>query len=109
MSLVYTWQFPQLDVVFDEDGMQDVVKTINWVLNAQDGEYTTYCYGSVNVGKPDPQSFVPYQQLSEAEVQAWTEQALGADQVDKLKSMLAVEIENKKAPKSGPLPPPWAA
>lgn len=108
MSIVYTWQFPALDVVFDDNGMQDVVTAINWVLNAQDGNYNASCYGASQVGKPDPQSFIPYQQLTEAEVQAWTESALGQEQVDKYKVMLAQQIEDQKAPKSGPLPPPWA-
>jgi len=108
MSLVYTWQFPTLDVVYDEDGMTDVVQTIHWILNAQDGDYAASCYGTVSVGKPDPQSFIPYQQLTEAEVQAWTESALGEEQVDSYKVSLANQIEAQKAPKSGPLPPPWA-
>jgi hypothetical protein len=109
MSLVYTWQFPTLDVVYDEDGMTDVVQTIHWVLMAQDGEYTASYYGTVGVGAPDPQSFIPYSQLTEAEVQAWTESAMGEEQVAEYKTGLAQQIEAQKAPKSGPLPPPWAA
>lgn len=104
----YTWQFPSLDVVFDEDGMQDVVQTIHWILNAQDGDYAASCYGTVGVGKPDPQSFIPYQDLTKAKVEAWTEQAIGEEQVDQYKASLAGQIEAQKAPKSGPLPPPWA-
>jgi hypothetical protein len=109
MSLEYVWSFPQLNVVFDEDGMEDVVTHINWVLTAVDGDYSVYCYGVVGVGAPDPQSFIPYQQLTEAEVQAWTEQALGQEQVDAYKANLAAQINEQINPKSGPLPPPWAA
>ena len=108
MSLVYTWQFASLDVVFDKDGMQDVVQTIHWILKAQDGDYVSSCYGTVGVGKPDSQSFTPYQQLTEAEVQAWTEQAMGQERVDQYKTDLAGKIEEQKAPKRGPLPMPWA-
>lgn len=107
MSLVYTWQFPELDVIYDEDGMHDVVNIINWVLIAQDDQYSASAYGTVKVGKPDPQAFIPYQQLTEPEVQAWTEQAMGQVELDNLKIALAQQIEAQKAPKGGPLPPPW--
>ena len=109
MAIEYIWNFPQLNVVFDEDGMKDVVRSIDWVLGAQDGEYKTSCYGAVTVGKPNPQSFIPYQQLTQAEVQEWVEQVMGEEQVAEYKASLALQIEAQKAPKSGPLPPPWAA
>jgi hypothetical protein len=109
MAIQYTWVFPQLEVVYDEDGMQNVVNIINWKLIAQDGQYTASCYGTQRVGKPDPQAFIPYQQLTQAEVQSWTEQAMGQTEVDNYKFVLAERIEEQKNPKEGPLPPPWSA
>ena len=109
MSIVYTWQFPQLDVVYDEGGMQNVVKTINWILIAKDGDYAASCYGTAGVGAPNPQSFIHYQQLTEAEVQAWTEESLGAEQVESYKTNLSYQIEQQKSPTNGNLPPPWTA
>jgi hypothetical protein len=109
MSIVYTWQFPNLDVIYNEDGMQDVVDTIYWVLLAQDEQYSYSAYGTVKVGKPNSENFIPYQQLTQEEIQSWTEQILGQERVDELKVTLARQIEEKKNPKGGTLPPPWGS
>lgn len=107
MALTYTWQFPTLDVVFDEVGMQNVVNVVHWVLVAQDEQYTQSAYGTVKVGAPDPQSFTPYEQLTKAEIESWVEQTMGQQELDKIKVALAQKIEDKKNPKVGPLLPPW--
>ena len=103
----YTWGFPVLGVVYNEDNMQNVIQTVNWTLTATDGDYTASCYGSVGLPAPSPASFTPYDQVTEAQVQEWTEEALGAEQVASMKSGLAGQIEAQKNPTGGNLPPPW--
>ena len=107
MATTYTWGFPQLGVVYDEDGMMNVIQTVNWTLTATDGDYSAYCYGSVGLSAPSPATFTPYEDVTEAQVQAWTEEALGAEQVDAYKTNLANQIEAQKNPTGGNLPPPW--
>lgn len=103
----YTWGFPVLGVVYNEDGMMNVIQTVNWTLTATDGDYTASCYGSVGLPAPSPASFTPYEDVTEAQVQAWTIEALGAEQVASMESGLAGQIEAQKNPTGGNLPPPW--
>lgn len=108
MPTTYTWSFPQLDVVPSEDGLTDVVQTIHWRLDAVDGQYSAGAYGTVTVGPPDPQSFIPYDQLTEAEVQQWTVDTLGAEQVAQMEASLQTQIDNQINPPIVPMSPPWA-
>jgi len=104
----YTWGFPVLGVTFSEDSLTNVISTVNWTLTATEDAYTSYVYGSVGLTAPSPATFTPYDQVTEAQVQAWTEEALGAEQVEKYKANLAAQIETQKNPPTGNLPPPWA-
>lgn len=103
----YTWGFPALNVVFSEDNLSNVIQSVSWTLTATDAEYSANCYGSIGLGSPNPASFTPYEQVTEAQVQSWTIEALGQERVDSLMANLAEQIEQQKNPTSGNLPPPW--
>jgi len=105
----YTWSYPALGVVYNEDTLTDVVQTINWVLTATDGEYSASCYGSITLGAPNPEDFTPYSELTQEQVTAWTIEVLGEEQVQSYQESLAGQIEAQKNPTSGNMAPPWGA
>ena len=107
MATTYTWNFPALDVVFNEENMQNVVQTAHWIYSATDGEYSASQYGSVGLPVPSPEDFIPYDSLTEQIVEGWVVAALGQEQVDSMTKSLADNIESQKNPTSGQLPPPW--
>lgn len=108
MAITYTWSFPTLDVVYHEGMMQNVVQVAHWVYTAVDGDYTASFCDTVSLAPPSVESFIPYDDLTEAEVQSWVEQALGEETIASMQFNLAGQIESQKNPKGGPLPPPWA-
>jgi hypothetical protein len=102
----YTWSFPQFDVAKAEDGLTDVVKTIHWRYDAQDGVFSAGAYGSVGLGQPDPDAFVPYTQIT-AE---WAIACVTAQiNLEDAKAALEKQIENQKNPPVVPMVPPFAA
>lgn len=104
MAIVYSWQFPQFDVVPSEDGLTDVVQTIHWRYNAVDGGYSASAYGTVGLGAPNPTDFIPYDQLTEQ----WTIDAVSASlDVPALQANLAKQIENQINPPIVPMAPPF--
>ena len=104
MAIVYTWSFPQFDVVKSEDGLTDVVKTIHWIYTAIDGSYSANNYGTVTLGPPNPTDFIPYDQLTEQ----WTIDAVSASvDVPAMQARLAVNIEDQKNPPIVPMAPPF--
>jgi hypothetical protein len=102
----YTWSFPQFDVAKAEDGLTDVVKTIHWRYDAQDGGFSAGAYGSVGLGEPDPDAFVPYTQIT-AE---WAIACVTAQiNLEDANAALEKQIENQKNPPVVPMVPPFAA
>lgn len=104
MAIVYTWSFPQFDVVPSEDGMTDVVKTIHWRYDAVDGDYSAGAYGTVGLGEPNPTDFIPYNQLTEQ----WTVDAVSASvDVPAMQASLAQQIADEINPPVVPMAPPF--
>ena len=109
MSITYTWSFPTLTAYPSDAGQTDVVYTVHWVLNGTDGTYTGSSYGTVGVTYTSGEPFTPYADLTEAQVQGWVTNALGAEQVAALETNIAQQIQQQITPTSVNLPPPWSA
>jgi myo-inositol-hexaphosphate 3-phosphohydrolase len=95
----FTWNVVQMDRL-TSDGF---VVTVHYTVNAVDGDYTASTYGTVGYTQGEG-SYVPYADLTEAEVVGWVQESLGKDTVE---AGLAAQIELEKNPaqKSGV---PWA-
>ena len=106
MAIVYTWSFPQFDVVPSEDGLTDVVQTIHWTYTAVDGDHTAGAYGTVGLGAPNPTDFIPYANLTEQ----WTIDAVSASvDVPAMQASLAQQIADQINPPVVPMAPPFSS
>jgi hypothetical protein len=104
MSIAYTWSFPQFEVAPSDDGLTDVVKVINWRLDAADGVFSAGAYGTVALGAPDPLAFTPYANISEQ----WAIDAVSANiDLPAVEAALAGEINKKKTPSTVSMSPPF--
>ena len=74
--------------------MLDYVVTSHWTLSATDGTYTGSVYGTASFEvDPDKPNYTPYIDLTLEEVVAWTQAALGAEQVASYEVNVASQIE----------------
>lgn len=102
--ITYSWTFPVFDVAPSEDGLTDVVKTIHWRYDAVDGQYRAGAYGSVTLAPPDPNAFVPYDQITSE----WAISCVSSQvNVPELDVNLAMQIADEKNPPVVPMPPPF--
>jgi len=101
MAITYNWTIANLEHNVADGG----VIVAHWRVSAEDGEYTASAYGTAGF-TPDPTAagFVPYADLTEADVLAWV---WGSVDKDEMEANLAQQIEDQKAPatQSGL---PWA-
>jgi myo-inositol-hexaphosphate 3-phosphohydrolase len=88
----FTWNVVQMDRL-TSDGF---VVTVHYTVNAVDGEYTASTYGTVGYIQGES-SYVPYADLTEAEVVGWVQESLGKDIVEE---GLAAQIDALKNPVS---------
>ena len=107
MATTYTWQFPALDCYPQAEGETDVVFTIHWRYEATDGDYVGSVYGTVGVTYEAGEPYTPFNQLTEAQVQGWVEDALGEEQLAAIKANVDGQIENQINPTTVSLTPPW--
>jgi hypothetical protein len=92
----YNWTIATLEHNVADGG----VIVAHWRVSAVDGDYSASAYGSAGF-TPDPEAkgFVPYADLTEADVLGWI---WGQEEFDKdqIEAILATQIEAQKAPKT---------
>lgn len=98
MAITNTWSVVQMDAYPELDGETDVVFTVHWTLNGTDGAYAGSVYGSVGVTLDEGSAFTPYDQLTQAQVIGWVQDALGEDQVAAYEANVEQQIANDKNP-----------
>ena len=97
-----------MDAYPEEDGETDVVFNVHWTLTGTDGTYAGSVYGSVGVTLDEGGTFVPYADLTEAQVIGWVKEALGEEQVASYEASVAQQIENQINPPVVTPPLPWS-
>ena len=105
---VFSWTISELNCAVESDGLPDVINMIHWRYNATqvDGDKTYFAdtYSASSVGQPNPQNFVPYADVTEAEVISWLEQILPVEEMQAgLEANIALQIN----PVEVTLPLPW--
>jgi hypothetical protein len=109
MSNTYTWVISQLEAYPTHEGQTDVVFTVHWRRQATDGTHNADIYGSQSITFNPADTFTPYAQLTQAEVEGWLEAAMGAEKVSELNAALDTQIANQINPPVVTPPLPWVA
>jgi myo-inositol-hexaphosphate 3-phosphohydrolase len=87
----FTWNVVQMDRL-TSDGF---VVTVHYTVNAVDGEYVASTYGTVGYTEQPDEQYIPYADLTKAEVIGWVQDSLGKDTVEE---GLTAQIEAQKNP-----------
>ena len=110
MAIVYSWDCKTVDCypTKDEQGviLDDVVYNIHWRLTgteeSEGKEYSATVIGTQTVTAEDidPDTFIPFDQLTNEIATGWCTAAMGAEQVANLESSVANQIADKINPTS---------
>jgi hypothetical protein len=73
------------------------VVTVHYTVNAVDGDYSASTYGTVGYTEQPDEQYIPYADLTEAEVVGWVQESLGQETVEEA---LAAQITAQKNPVS---------
>jgi hypothetical protein len=91
MTATITWKISQLERNAADGG----VTVAHWTVTAIEGDYSTSSYGTAGFIPASPPGFVPYEELTEADVLAWV---WGSVDKDAAEASLLQQIEAQKAP-----------
>ena len=99
MAINYEWRFEQIECSTADDP-PDCARIVHWRLNGVDADgVAASIYGTCNLGEPDPENYIAFDELTEAQVQAWVVAAIPEGQSeDDLKAVISAKIETQKNP-----------
>lgn len=95
MANTYKFIISDLNAKISDGDLANVIETVHWRLQATDGEHTADVYGSVGLDAPEAETFKPFEEITQADVEAWLEAKLD---VDSLKAGLDAQLESIKNP-----------
>jgi len=108
MAITYNWIVEQMNSYPEKDGYTDVVFTVYWRINANEGNYNATNYGSVGVTLDPEATFTPYSELTQDQVVGWVQSAMGPELVADIEAGLAGQIAALINPPVVTLPNPWS-
>ena len=92
MAIEYTWTISTLERELADGG----VIVAHWRCTASDGNYSASSYGTAGFSAdPEAEGFVPYEDLTEADVLAWVWESVDKDATE---AALEARIEADKNP-----------
>ncbi len=107
MATTYDWNCRTVDCYPTDQSYTDVVYNVHWIVTGtsdqKDSEgnfYTATNIGTQTVSTSDLSSFTPFADLTNADVVAWTKEAMGADQVTALEANIQSSIDSEITPTS---------
>ena len=94
-------------VKVQEEGYSNVVYLVSWLASDSDGTNVACKGGETEVSAPVSGTFIPYDQLTEAQVIGWVKSVLGDEQVAAIEADLNIQILYMQQPPVTVLPLPW--
>lgn len=112
--ITYNWIISSMDSKLVEGSLTDVVITVHWRRSGQTADYdptteTGYyvdVYGALALENPDPNDFIPYADLTQADVEVWLNEMKSPTPTE-LDANLAAQIALLENPVDATLPLPW--
>ena len=99
MANTYSWKINSLDCYVSKNDLDYVAHHIHWTFKGQDENGIMSQINGVQVLEdPDPSSFTPFNELDEAAVISWVENAIDAEDLEGMKSNLDKSILEQSAP-----------
>ena len=106
MSAQFKFVVLEMVVTPSLNGMTDVVRTVTWKCEAQDGVVVASTSGVLGLKAPQD-NFVDYKDLTESLVLEWVEDSFDDLEKSKMFSDLERQIANQKSPIEVAKPLPW--
>ena len=80
MAIQYSWIISQMNCVIKEEELTNIVNVVHWRRQATQGTegesdyYFAENYGALGLDSPDPNDFIPYEDLTKLDVEVWLDE-----------------------------------
>ena len=103
--ITYDWNCKTVDAYVEQDNEADVVYNVHWIvtgisdtLDPEGNPYSATNIGTQTIDTGDITDFIPFDQVTNEEVVAWTQAAMGEEQVASIEASIASQIEKLITP-----------
>ena len=105
--ITYDWNCKTVDAYPQDGEYTDLVYNVHWIVTGTSDELKPdgTAYSATNIGTQtldvsDVTEFIPFEDLTNEQVVAWTKEAMGEEQVASIETSIASQIENLIHPTS---------
>jgi hypothetical protein len=95
-GVIYDWNCKTVDAYPKDGDLADVVYNVHWIVTGTDDSVPpvqTSIYGTQVLNTSDITTFIPFDELTNEEVVAWTKSAMGEEKVLELEANIVSQIE----------------
>lgn len=103
----YTWNCRTVDAYPQDGDYTDVVYNVHWivtgtsdVIDTEGNPYSATSIGTQTLSTETITEFIPFDQLTNAEVVEWTKDTMGTEQVSSIESGIESQIDDLITPTS---------
>ena len=103
----YNWNCKTVDCYPQQNNDTDVVYNVHWIvtgtsdqIDPQGNNYSATNIGTQTLDTSDITNFIPFNQLANDEVVAWTKSAMGEDEVASIEASIQNQIDSLITPTS---------
>ena len=96
----YNWDCKTVDAYIKQNEESDVVYNVHWrvtgvstELNSEGEPYTVTNIGTQTLSTDSTTGFIPFDEVTNEEVVAWTKSAMGEEEVANLEANIASQID----------------
>jgi hypothetical protein len=95
--ITYNWNCKTVDAYVQQGVNDDVVYNVHWIVTGtkeeDSKEYSSTSIGTQMLDISEITNFIPFDQVTDKEVVAWTQAAMGGEQVTQIEASIADSIE----------------
>jgi hypothetical protein len=101
------WQINTAEYLVASGDRSNVITTVHWRVTKTVGEHSAGSYGSAGLEAPGD-TFIAWADVTEANVLAWVQAALGEEMIASMEASLDAQIAEQATPTTGS-GVPWSA
>ena len=98
--ITYNWNCKTVDVYPTDGDYTDVVYNVHWIVTGKDEDISATSIGTQVLDTSSITDFIPFDELTNEEVVAWTKATMGDEQVASIETNIASQIADLINPKS---------
>jgi hypothetical protein len=98
MITKYKLRIAEIECVEIFGNLQNVVRRVHWAYEASDAAHETEKFGFVDLPDPNPDAFVPFDQLTANAVEEWVKAIIGEQRFGEYETSLSAWLMAQKKP-----------